>query len=679
LRSPSRRILVALLVFASWAPAQEVRRHILAIVPGKAPDSHQENAAHQLFEAPLNYLGLVVRYHYVDSGPPPSEWIRDTRAILTWFYDEQDAPDWLWPFLEKSVERHPVRVLHLGDFGPLLRDPERLGRWLRRFGLRAQDAYVKDALRVAIELRDPKLCGYEANPRPFAVHTGPRSVDPKNRVWVTTRDRFEREVVCNPVVTGNWGAVALDPWFLLDNSEKGERRWFVDPFTFFREALGMERVPAPHPAVLNGRRMWFCQIDGDGFESLSTVEPGRICGHVLTERVLKKYELPFTASVIVSSLTKDYAVEKPTDNMALARRILRLPNVEPASHGVLHAQDWRRPLRAESEPRTIVWYPALKNFEYSPVAEVRESIRFINERLLDSPRRCGVMLWTGEANPDEAAVAAASDAGCVNLNGGVFRWDAWHDSLAFVTPWARRVGSQLQVYAGAANENAFEGFFDTMPGAFAHIDATITRSGSPRVLKPANLYIHFYSAERPQRLRTVLKLLERWPGADTAPVHASTYARAVQSAVRTARIKRTPRGWRFEEFGDCRTARIDDEPRSVDLDASRGVLGFRRKGRRLWIHLAASDAEIVLTDKPRRRPHVEQANCLLEEFEFGERGVAFTATAFNARAIVLAGFAPDAPVTVLLDGLKRAARSDSQGRVSINLPRPGRTRIAVGE
>ena len=444
-----------------------------------------------------------MRYHYLETGPPPAEWLQDSRAVLTWFYDEHEAPPWLWPLLESAVDRHAMRVVHLGDLGPLKRDPERLARWLKRFGLKSQDLYLRDALRVAVEFRDEKLCAYEANPRPHAVHTGPRSVDPKNRVWVTTRDRFDKDAACHPIVTGRWGALALDPWFLLDKSEQGERRWFVDPFAFFREALGMERVPAPHPAVLNGRRMWFCQVDGDGFESYSSVEPGKICGHVFTERVLKAYPLPFTVSVIVSSLTDDYEIADETEKMALARRTLQLPNVEPASHGVLHTLNWRRPLRPDSKPRTIVWYPSLKNFAYTPVAEVRESIRFVNERLLDAPRRCEVMLWTGEANPDEAAIRAATEAGCVNLNGGVFRWDAWHDSLAFVTPWSRRVGRQLQVYAGAANENAFEGFFDTMPGAFAHIDATIRRTGEPRILKPANLYVHFYSAENPQRLRAL--------------------------------------------------------------------------------------------------------------------------------------------------------------------------------
>jgi len=679
LRLPSRRALAVLLLLVSFAPAQEVRRHILAIVPGKAPDPDTENVVHQLVETPLNYLGLVVRYHYLDSGPPPEEWIRDTRAILTWFYDEQEAPDWLWPLLEKSVERHPIRVVHLGHFGPLARDPDRLARWLRRFGLQSQDLYTKDPIRVVVEFRDEKLCAHEANPRRVAVHSGPRSVDPKNRTWVTTRDRFDNETACHPVVTGAWGGVAMEPWLLQEDSEHGDRRWYVEPFTFFREALGMESVPAPHPAVLNGRRMWFCQIDGDGFESYSSVEPGSINGKVFTDRVLTKYELPFTTSVIVSSLTDDYDVAQATDKMTLAKRILRLPNVEPASHGVLHTLDWRKELRADSEPRTIVWYPRLKNFDYSPVAEVRESIRFVNDRLLDGPRRCDVMLWTGEANPDEAAIAAAEAAGCVHLNGGVFRWDAWHDSLAFVTPWTRRVGGHLQVYAGAANENAFEGFFDTMPGAFAHIDATIARTGSPRILKPADLYIHFYSAENKQRLKALLGLLKRWPGTETAPVFASTYAKAVRSAVLTARIVRTPRGWRCENFGDCRTLRIDDETRSVDLYASRGLLGYRRKGRRLWIHLATPDAEIVLTDNPRRRPHVEQANCMLEQPEFGDGGLVVTAVAHNARAVVFAGFEPNKPVTLLLDTVVRPARTDDKGRLSVNLPHGGRTRITVGE
>ena len=49
-----------------------------------------------------------------------------------------------------------------------------------------------------------------------------------------------------------------------------------------------------------------------------------------------------------------------------------------------------------------------------------------------------------------------------------------------------------------------------MPSAFGHIRETIRRTGSPRILKPANVYCHLYSAEHPVRLRTLQKLIEAY-------------------------------------------------------------------------------------------------------------------------------------------------------------------------
>lgn len=673
-------VLIALLLCAAISSGQEVRRHVLALVPGKTADPELENAVHQLLETPLNYLGLVVDHHYIETGPPPEELVARAHAVVTWFDSATANPDWLWPWLEKEVPARKLRVVHFGGFGPLARNPVRLAKWLANFGLETPTTFAKGAYRVRVEFIDEKLCKFEADARETAIHHGPRSVSENNRPWVTTSARDNPKSVCHPVVTGPWGAVALEPWGLRMGWDHDGRRWHLNPFEFFREALGMQRVPAPHPSVLNGRRMWICQVDGDGFESFSTIESGQYAAKVMKDRIFEKYQLPFTVSIIVRSLTRDYKVAEDTRAMKLAQEIFRLPNIEPASHGVLHTLRWRQELKADSPQRSIMWYAGLQNYEYSQVAEVRDSIAFINERLTPPSRPCVVMLWTGEANPREDALEQVARSGCINLNGGVFRWDAWHDSLGFCTPWTRRVGKALQVYAGAANENDFAGFFDTMPGSFRHIDSTIERAGAPRILKPADLYIHFYSAETPARLRPLHTLIKRWAFKErTAPVYASTYVRSVTSAVETARIARTPTGWRLSAFGDCRSVRIDDEPRTVDLTRSKGVLGFLREGRRLRIHLSQQDAEIVLVPRAPRRPHVEQANCLLENAALGAKGLSFTAVAANARRIVVAGLTPNKAIKLLLDGAQRDATTDAEGRLSVNLAQPGRTTVVISE
>jgi hypothetical protein len=427
--------------------------------------------------------------------------------------------------------------------------------------------------------------------------------------------------------------------------------------------------------------MWFMQVDGDGFESLSSVKPNAWSARVMLDEIFRGYALPFTVSVIVRSLTDDYDVKEPTPKMELAREILNLPNVEPASHGVLHTLKWQDDGGAGGPKSGVgghMWYPSLANYEYSRVNEVRESIRFVNERLLVPPRKCAVMLWTGDAMPPEEAILAAGEMGARNLNGGVFRWDPWYDSVGFVSPWSRRMGRALQVYAGAANENWFDGFFDTAPGAFRHVAETIRRTGEPRILKPADIYVHFYSAETPVRLKVLHDLIRRFAlEADVAPVFASTYVEAVLAAVEGAHVRAAPDGWLLRDFGACRTARIDGEPREIDFERSRGLLGARRLGESLYVHLAGSDAHVVLAERPPARPHVEQANCILEGGRLVPTGVTVVAKGAGDRVVVFAGFGADAPLLLSRDGAEDDAQADALGRLEVRLPGPGESSITV--
>ena len=63
-------------------------------------------------------------------GPPPEEWMVDTRAVITHFGFTESAPDWLWPWLERQARDPVLRFVHLGSFGPLIRDAD--GRALHK-------------------------------------------------------------------------------------------------------------------------------------------------------------------------------------------------------------------------------------------------------------------------------------------------------------------------------------------------------------------------------------------------------------------------------------------------------------------------------------------------------------------------------------------------------------------
>jgi len=665
--------------------ATPLRREVLALTNTSQADRSGGvvDHVHDLLQTPLNYLGINVREHDVYGGPPRQIDLRRYRAVLIYLQAPYDAPAWVLPWLEENVERFQLRVVQFGDLEPLIgaaddRGQERLGEWLARFGLGYDGAFVGDPRRIEVRLRDPELCSFESTVTHNRTHAGPWNTADDNRPWVTTVDRDGFGPMRTPVITGPWGGLALHPWALYQGRFDGETRWHIDPFRFFEEALGLQRVPAPDPNVVNGRRMFILHVDGDGFENLSTVQDGELSAKVMLDQVLDRYRLPATVSVIVASLTDDLRPGQASAKMALAREILNRDFVEPASHAVLHPLSWRPDPSAPPAAPLAVSYPSIRPYRPSAVNEVRESIRFINEELLDGDRRCRVMLWSGAANPTEAALDAATSLGCWNLNGGVFRFDRLHNSIAQVSPWGRAVGQSFQVYCGSANENVFDGFFTNMPAAFGHVDDTLQNTQDPRILKPADLYIHFYSAERPARLQALHQLIQRWALREpTAPVFASSYAAAVQSAQSSCRIYAIPGGWEFEAFDGCRTVRFAGEYRAIDWQHSSGILGQHSIGNARYIHLAAADARLIWAPHRRARPFVEQANHELRLRRRTADSITVESRALVPPLIVFGGFPPSATVSIETDSEINTGRSDDRGRVRFELPAPHATTVKV--
>lgn len=634
-----------------------------------------------ILQMPLNHLGLRLRRIGVDgAGPPPDLDPSRVAAVGTWFESTQVLPAWVWPWLERQPRR--LRVLHFGSLTPLVREDggDRMRAWLQRCGLGFDPDQQSDPARVDVQYVRREFVPFESRPVYELVHLGPWNLDAGNSVWLATRDRERRHKERAPVVTGPWGGIALQPWFVRIGGRADDRRLYVDPFAFLREALALQAVPAPDPSVRWGRRAFVLHVDGDGFESPSSVVAGQSNGEVFRDRIVDRWRVPMTVSFIVAGLTDRLVPEQPTPRMLLARDILARPWVEAASHSVLHPLDWRKQLTRRSLARSVVWYESLPGYTHDMVAEVRESIAFVDRWLVPPGKRCRVMLWSGAANPTEPALAAAAAAGCCNLNGGLFRCDELFGSLGFVSGWGHALGEQFQVFAGAPNENVYDGFFTTMPGAFRHVARTIERTGGDRILKPANVYVHFYSAEQPARLQALEAILQRWlEHEEVIALPASTYATSADDCERRCAIARLGDGWSFAGFENCRTVRFDDEVRAIDWRRSRGVLGARRLGARLFVHLAAATAELHFTADAVLQPHLEQANCELENGRLEAGGLRFTAVAAAVpRVLVVAGFAAGGAVEVDA-GERLHLVADAHGRCEVRLPAGDAQPVVVRE
>lgn len=646
-------------------------------------EASRGDPARAVLQMPLNHLGMRLRPVGIDGGPPADLDPRQVAAVGTWFENSVELPEWVWPWLERQSPA--LRVLHFGSLQPLARgdDGARLRARLQRCGLGYDATQLVDPARIDVQYVRRDAVPFESRPVYEMVHHGPWNLDGRNSVWLATRDRDRPRRDRSPVVTGAFGGIALQPWFVRIGGAADDRRFYVDPFAFLREALGLQHTPAPDPSVRLGRRLFVLHVDGDGFESPSHVVEGQCCGEVFRDRIVDRWRVPMTISFIVAGLTDRLDPGEATPRMRIARDILSRPWVEAASHTVLHPLDWRREVTKRSLPRTVVWYDDIAGYSHDMVGEVRDSIAFVDRWLVPPGKRCRVMLWSGAANPTAEALAAAAAAGCRNLNGGLFRYDDLFASVGFVTGWGHAIGDQFQVFAGAPNENVFDGFFTTMPGAFRHVDRTIENTGKDRILKPANVYVHFYSVEQPARLAALEGLLERWlDREEVLAAPASLYAGAVDDCQRRCRIAHRDDGWAFAGFEDCRTVRFDDEPRAIDWARCRGIAGARRLGARLFVHLAAAEAELHFAAAGASATtyvHVEHADCELRAVQPAPGELRFTAAAGNVRRILVTGLPKGATVAVQpgADALPAPTCADADGRCEVRLPAGGDCDVRV--
>jgi len=84
------RALVMLLLASSAEAAvhrenKPLPRTILALYNSGQFKDVRDTRIHRLLEMPLNHLGLVVRYHDLQSGLPALDQMQDVRGIVTWF------------------------------------------------------------------------------------------------------------------------------------------------------------------------------------------------------------------------------------------------------------------------------------------------------------------------------------------------------------------------------------------------------------------------------------------------------------------------------------------------------------------------------------------------------------------------------------------------------------------
>ena len=678
----ANRLIVALLIVLlgiTCAHAGQVKRKVLVLYNSDQNRSAVNNNFIEGFATPLTYLGFKYEIRDVVPRPLPSdEEMADFGAVFTTFSEDQmNAPDEYLDWLIRQQENGKKVIIAgtLGaynDFDKITADPALIKKIFKNLGFSYQGNATNDDYRLKYEYVDPDNMNFERKLPLFPekyIQIVPSSGDVRS--WVDVAFKSKPDSAGAAVGVGPRGGFALDGYMRWQDPVNYLKKWYLNPFEFMRICLNIKGMPALTPNTLNGKRLAFAHIDGDGFSGYTEIDKHKVCGEIIMERIFSRYDFPNSASVIAGEINPE--VRGSIDNVELARTLFEMENVETSSHSYTHPFAWIAKVRDSKDyaDEFVVGQYEITGYKFDARYEIVGSCDYISEDLAPVDKPCKVLFWSGMCDPTEEQVAIADKAGILNLNGGDTVFDARRNSYFGVSPTYRALGIRNQIYTGQANENILTNLWSGPYFGFRNIVETMQRTGTPRRIMPIDIYYHFYSAEKFASLKALEDVYEWVLGQDTARVFASSYIKMVNGSLAAKLEKISPNHFVFRDYADCLSVRLDGTGKIPDLKKCVNVLGYDIQPEGIFVHLTPGTvrAELVLTEDKQVNygyAYLKNASGWVRGFERSAESVQFDFECFSKGRFELGGLVPDRRYKIIRkDGPPREVRSSSEGVLSV--------------
>jgi hypothetical protein len=649
--------------FAQTTPP--LARKVLAIYQKnpKAVDELFQTEIHRHLEAILNFLGLEVEYHEVNTGILPENLKEQGfRGVISWFYDSSAVADsgtycrWITRQMNQGVRWIPLQFPGLLKKGTTSVNTDCQAAF-KTLGVEYRGEFTHDDLYLDIVHKDPSLVEFE---RPLSLtenlyYVLLHPVDPKKIDASLVMRRTDIEDSDSPLVfTSPHGGLAYAGYITYENSELGKIKFRLNPFRFFTKALGLENLPRPDVSTINGRRAFMTHIDGDGIFNVSQIDRTSYSGEIIAGLIQKYATLPFSVSLITGYF------DTPEYNSAridtLYRRLFTAQNVEAAAHGYAHPLIWKTGTYALKVP----------NYRYNDKFEVEGAINKMRKLFdrLGIQKPVGIYFWTGNCLPSEQQTAYAAQAGALNINGGDSTFYNARDSYAFLSPLGLLRGKTRQIYAAFANENTYTNLWQSRYYGFRDSIQSLQNTETPLRIKPIDVYYHYYSGEKQASYAALLSIYD-WASAQKInPIFITQYARMVEDFFATD-FHAVDGGWLVENHGKLRTVRFDDTTSNIDLAKSSGVIGFSHFQGSLYVHLDESTRHtLILTAAVQETPYIEEASFQISRFKAQNGMLNFAKKGWLKSEAVFAGLKPGKPYEINEGNVMTQARADDNGRLS---------------
>jgi len=587
-----------------------IPRKVMFLFDSRINGKQAASEIHVIIPPLIEYYGYVPIYIDVATQELPAGVLKGQYAgIVSWSYAQYDVAA-LTAWVRQQIESD----IPIAMFGtPIIP----VDQWLnQKFGIRTVAPVHADSLKTGFK---SALMDFEI-PLPERVSSvGSNFINnsDENNVHLTVEDK--KGVRSDLVITGDWGGIAAHPaTVFLDFDESS--KWVIDPFLFLEKALRLQKIPMPDVTTENGNRLWLAHIDGDALPSWAETGDRKLGAEMIHESILQRYKMPHSVSIVEAEMTSLHAYNDRRERMFdVARRIFAMPSVEIATHTYSHPFKWGLVGKFRGSGKYNI---NVGDYQYSPEREIGGSARFINDNLAPANKKTELMLWSGDALPEESALAAAYNNGLINLNGGYTVISKATPSVSLISPMARTVGPYVQAYAPIMNENVYTNEWLGPFDGFRRVIETFEMTDKPRRFKPLSIYYHFYAGTKRASLRSLEEIYDWSRTQDILPVFASYYAKKVPH-FRTAGVARYLDGsWKLSALGPIRSVRILDNSVWPELTTSRGLVGARQLHDGIYLHTnGAKQAVFKTTSKKPEGVHIISANGHVEHWRQSDRGV----------------------------------------------------------
>ncbi len=595
------------------AETKLIPRKILALYKGSENRTEEINETYQMAQLVLNNLGLVVVYCDAETKLPDIEKLSQYRGVLTWFVSDQMKNVHRYRvWLEQIINEVNLPVVILGHMGAYREysseikasDIKAVTKLFASLGLKsALKSWASQ--NIKIEFQDTSIYDYETqiSAKDLSYIYDIESINPENKVLFKLTDQ---KISNDAAILTRNGAYIQDGVIYKQDEKSGRIQWYLNPFKIFYETFACETLPMIDINTLGGKRTAFIHIDGDGFSTITKINHWHQCAEIFQQRIIKKYPLPYSVSIIAAEIDSAYMGDENT--IKTAREIFTQPNVEPASHGFAHPFDWRTgQLELDSIP----------NFTFDPKIEINESIQYINDNLLQPGKFVNLFFWTGMCNQTDEHLKLVADLGIMQINGGAGKIDLNKPSIsAFVPPYSQ-VKDQFRINARISNEYEFTNHWQGPHDGFKEVIVSLKFTDEMPLI-PANIYFHLYSLEFNESFKALQNVIKFVRHQDWSCIYTSQYVRLVQDFLDAEILKLNSDEYYIQSSGYVRSIKFPQESRYIDLIKSENVLGYSHNKDYLIAHLDQNSTHrIVLSETKSQRPYLVTFNRMVDSFTTG--------------------------------------------------------------